>query len=94
MDLSTLNAMQRVYSELLRLAVPDAAVESVWIVRPLPSERDIASRANTTRETVSRAIGRLRNADIVKKMKGKNLYILDRARLEQIKQTLEVAIGT
>ena len=87
MDLSTLGAMQRVYGEILRLAVPDAASPDLWIVRPVPPEREIAGRASTTRETVARALGQLRDGGIVRR-KGRNLYILNRARLEQIVQLL------
>ncbi len=87
MDLSTLGAIQRVYAELLRLAVPDAASPDLWVVRPVPPEREIAGRASTARETVARALGQLRDGGIVRR-KGRNLYILNRARLEQIVQLL------
>ena len=83
MDLSILNAFQRVYSEVLRLAVPDAGVSTQWIVRPYPPEREIASRAATTRETVARAMGQLGKAELVKR-KGRNLYIFDRPKIEAI----------
>ena len=79
--LATLNAAQRVYAELLRLAVPDAAVAGLWILRPCPTEREIASRTGATRETVDRAIRQLRQNGVVRR-KGSNLYLLDRARLE------------
>ncbi len=79
--LATLNAAQRVYAELLRLAVPDAAVAGLWILRPCPTEREIASRTGATRETVDRAIRQLRQSGVVRR-KGSNLYLLDRARLE------------
>ncbi len=87
MDLSTLGAMQRVYGEILRLAVPDAASPDLWIVRPVPPEREIAGRTSTARETVARALSQLRQGGIVRR-KGRNLYILDRARLEQIVEML------
>jgi CRP/FNR family cyclic AMP-dependent transcriptional regulator len=81
MELSTLAASQRVYAELLRMAQPDAAVPSLWVVRSLPPLREIASRVSTTRETVARAMGHVYSQEIVRK-KGRNLYIMDRARLE------------
>lgn len=87
MDLSTLGAMQRVYGEILRLAVPDAASPDLWIVRPVPSEREIGGRTSTARETVARALRQLRQGGIVRR-KGRNLYILDRARLEKIVEML------
>ena len=87
MDLGTLGAMQRVYVEILRLAVPDAASPDLWIVRPVPTEREIAGRTSTARETVARALSQLRQGGIVRR-KGRNLYILDRARLEKIVEML------
>ena len=83
MDLSTLSAYQRVYTDLLRMAIPDAAVAQHWVVRPYPPEREIASRSSTTRETVARAMGQLRQSKMVLR-KGRNLYILDRPRLEAL----------
>ena len=87
MDLSTLGAMQRVYLEILRPAVPDAASPDLWIVRPVPTERESAGRTSTARETVARALSQLRQGGIVRR-KGRNLYILDRARLEKIVEML------
>ena len=87
MDLATLGAMQRVYAELLRIAVPDAAVTGLWVLRPCPTEREIASRAGTARETVARAIRQLRQAGLVRR-KDRKLYILDRKRLETITRAL------
>lgn len=81
MELSTLAASQRVYAELLRMAKPDAAGAGLWIVRPLPPLREIASRVSTTRETVARAMGHISTEEIVRR-KGRNLYIMDRGRLE------------
>lgn len=88
MELSTLAASARVYSELLRMAKPDAAVPGYWIVRPLPPLREIASRASTTRETVNRAITHLYPTDLIRR-KGRNLYITDRPRLERLMRQLQ-----
>jgi CRP-like cAMP-binding protein len=87
MDLATLGAMQRVYAELLRVAVPDVAVAGLWVLRPCPTEREIASRAGTARETVARAIRQLRQAGLVRR-KDRKLYIMDRRRLETITRAL------
>ena len=81
MELSTLAASQRVYAELLRMAQPDAAVPDLWVVRSLPPLREIASRVSTTRETVARAMSHLYRDEVVRK-KGRNLYLMDRERLE------------
>ena len=81
MELSTLAATQRVYAELLRMAQPDAAVPSLWVVRPLPPLREIAGRVSTTRETVARAMSQLYSNGLLRR-KGRNLYLMDRAKLE------------
>jgi CRP-like cAMP-binding protein len=82
MDLSTLGAVQRVCLELLQLASPDPGGSGGWVVWPLPTQKEIASQASTTRETVARAIGQLAAAGVVER-KGKSLYIRDRSRLEE-----------
>jgi len=82
MELSTLAATQRVYAELLRMARPDAAVPSLWVIHPLPPLREIASRISTTRETVARALSQLYPTGLVRR-KGKSLYIPDRNKFEQ-----------
>lgn len=88
MDLSTLGATQRVYAELLRLSEPDAAVPGLWVVKPCPTEREIASRVGTARETVDRAIRQLRFAGLVRR-KDRKLYLMDKAKLEAITQALD-----
>jgi len=88
MELSTLQAAQRVYAELLRMAQPDAAVPGLWVVRPLPPMHEIASMTSTTRETVNRAISQLYDGGVLKR-KGRNLYIMDRTKLEEIVQSLQ-----
>ena len=82
-ELSTLAASQRVYSELLRMAVPDAVVPGQWVIRSLPPLRQIASRVGTTRETVARAMAQVYGVDLVRR-KGRNLYLMDRAKLEAL----------
>ncbi len=96
MDLSTLKAVQRVCVELLRLTKPDAAVGDLWVIRPMLSHSDIASRAGTTRETVARVLGRLSSNGIIE-TKHKALYIRDKVRLEKMSVRVEergkIAIG-
>ncbi|MCG8358153.1 MAG: Crp/Fnr family transcriptional regulator [Kiloniellales bacterium] len=82
MELSTLAATHRVYAEILRMAQPDAAVPDLWVVRPLPPLREIASRVSTTRETVARALGQLYPSGLLRR-KGRNLYLMDRTALQQ-----------
>jgi CRP-like cAMP-binding protein len=88
LELSTLQAAQRVYAELLRMAQPDAAVPGLWVVRPLPPMHEIASMTSTTRETVNRAISQLYPSGLLKR-KGRNLYIMERNKLEDIVQSLQ-----
>jgi CRP-like cAMP-binding protein len=88
MELSTLAATQRVYAELLRMARPDAAVPSLWVIHPLPPLREIASRISTTRETVARALSQLYPTGLVRR-KGKSLYIPDRDKFEQTLAALQ-----
>jgi len=92
MELSTLQAAQRVYAELLRMAQPDAAVPGLWVVRPLPPMHEIASMTSTTRETVNRAISQLYPSNLLKR-KGRNLFLMDRAKLEEIVQSLQAHHG-
>ena len=88
MELSSLAATHRVYAELLRMAKPDAAVPGLWVVRPLPPLREIASRVSTTRETVARALGQLYPVDLLRR-KGRNLYLMDRDALQEIIYALQ-----
>jgi hypothetical protein len=70
MELSTLAATQRVYAELLRMAEPDTAVPDLWVIRPLPPVREIASRVSTTRETAARALGQLYPTGLIRRKDG------------------------
>lgn len=80
MDLSTLGAVQRVYLELLRLAKEEDIAAATWVIYPMPTQAQIASRASTTRETVARVIGQLAQEDLVAR-KGRSLYLRDRDTL-------------
>lgn len=92
MDLSTLRAVQRVYVELLCLTQPDAAVKNLWVIRPMLSHSEIASRANTTRETVARVLGQLAHAGIVER-KHRALYIRDKDKLEKLAENTGPELG-
>ena len=88
MELSTLAASNRIYAELLRMAEPDAAGTGLFVIRNLPPLREIASRVGTTRETAARAMAQIYRTDIVRR-RGRNLYLLDRAALEDRIKALE-----
>ena len=80
-EISGLTEVQRVYLELLRLAVPDPAAEGGWLVRPAPLHKEIAGWAGTTTDVVGRALGHLMKSGLVQRRPG-GLHILDRRRLE------------
>jgi len=83
MDLSTLRAFKRVYVELLRLARPDPTAADAWLVRPMPTQTEIAGRAGTARETVARVLGDLAHDGIVER-KGRTLHLLYKQELERL----------
>lgn len=87
LDLSTLGAVQRVCQELLRMAEPDPVTPGSWLIYPMPTQSAIASRVSTTRETVARVLGQLSNDELVLK-KGKNLYLKDKAGIEELISSL------
>ncbi len=88
MDLSTLGAFQRVYLELLRLSRTDPDHPETLIIDPMPGQKDIASQASTTRETVTRAISQLVADGVVERTK-KRLLIADRHRFERLAAALD-----
>ncbi|MCG8493292.1 MAG: Crp/Fnr family transcriptional regulator [Sneathiellales bacterium] len=92
LDLSTLGAVQRVCQELLRMAEPDPVTPNSWLIYPMPTQSVIASRVSTTRETVARVLGQLAGDDLVLK-KGKNLYLKDKAGIEEFISNLAVTPG-
>ncbi len=83
MDLATLSAYQRVYSELLKLIKPDPVRQGSWLIYPLPTQAQIAAQASTTRETVARVLSHL-SADGVAERKSKTLYVRQVERLRQL----------
>jgi CRP/FNR family transcriptional regulator, cyclic AMP receptor protein len=82
-DLSTLGSLQRVWRELLRLARPDPARPGGWRIEPLPTQRGLAARAGTARETVARALAQLSQEEVAQR-RGRALLIPDLARLERL----------
>ena len=83
LEIGNLQATSRIYVELLRLAERDETVPDLWIVKPLPPLRELASTAGTTREIVSGALKQLYPSGVLRR-KGDALYILDRTALEDI----------
>lgn len=89
MDLATLSAYQRVYRQILDLMRPDPVRPESWLIYPLPTQAQIASRASTTRETVARVLSQLAQAGIADR-KSKTLYVRDVARLREMAKRLSM----
>jgi CRP-like cAMP-binding protein len=76
-ELSTRDAQNRVYAELLRLAKTGGGLEpNTALIHPVPVHGDIAAKVSTTRETVARAMSDLAHKSLVRKTE-KGLLILD-----------------
>ena len=80
-EISGLTEVQRVYLELLRLAVPNPEGDGHWEIRPVPLHKEIAGWAGTTTDIVGRALGHLMKAGLVQRRSGA-LLVLDRKRIE------------
>jgi CRP-like cAMP-binding protein len=87
MDLATLSAYQRVYSEILKLMKADPVRPDSWLIYPLPTQAQIAAQASTTRETVARVLSHLA-ADGIAERKSKTLYVRQVDRLKQLCEKL------
>jgi CRP/FNR family cyclic AMP-dependent transcriptional regulator len=82
-QVSSVAATNRVYSELLSRAEQDPTVPDLWVIKPLPPIRELASTAGTTREFVSKTLNRLYPSGLIRR-KGNNLYVMDRSALEEL----------
>ncbi len=82
-EVSSVKSTNRVYAELLRLAEPDPAAPDLWVIKPLPPLRELASKSSTTRELVASALNRLYPSGLIRR-RGNNLYIINRAAVEDI----------
>jgi CRP/FNR family transcriptional regulator, cyclic AMP receptor protein len=82
-EFSTLGVPSRVYSELLRCAVPIPGKNREALLSPAPHRSDLAARVSTNREAVSRTITDLKRKEIIRK-EGKDLRILDLEALRKL----------
>ena len=87
MGLATLSAINRVHGELLRMSAPDVvdragddSDDNTALISPIPTHSEIAARASTTRETVSRAMSQLARVCILERTET-TVKILDLERL-------------
>ena len=78
-DVTTLNAEQRLISELLRLAHP-ADESDVAFVEPLPTQQEFATMIFSQRESVGRDMSKLKELGLIER-KGRQLKILSVRRL-------------
>jgi len=92
MDLATLSAYQRVYSEILKLMKADPVRPDSWLIYPLPTQAQIAAQASTTRETVARVLSHL-SADGIAERKSKTLYVRQVDRLRQLCEKMPTPKG-
>lgn len=80
-----LGGAQRVYAELLRIAVPDPADPQRLEVSPAPLHKDLAQRVDTTPDVVARALAQAMRAELLARQ-GSRLVINDVTRLELLIQ--------
>jgi len=81
MDLSTLDAHNRIYSEMLRQArTGGGRPPNTAIIHPVPVHSDIAARVSTTRETVARVLSELTHKGLLQR-EHDSLVILDLGQL-------------
>ncbi|HCV20336.1 MAG TPA: hypothetical protein DF863_02570 [Gammaproteobacteria bacterium] len=64
-EFSTLSSRNRIHAELLRLADPQRHEDGSAEIAPPPTHADLASRTNTTRESVTRELNRLKKAGLL-----------------------------
>jgi CRP/FNR family transcriptional regulator, cyclic AMP receptor protein len=86
-EVTTLGAIARVCRELLRLARADER-SGTWLIAPMPTQRDLAGLAGTTRETVARTLAQLSREGLIRRS-GRTLRIRDRAALEAASADLQ-----
>lgn len=83
-EFSTLTVSNRIHAELLRLAGGNTGEDTAKIAPP-PRHVDIASRVSTHREAVTREMGALTRAGIIRQDRNA-LHILDMPRLTEMVQ--------
>jgi CRP/FNR family transcriptional regulator, cyclic AMP receptor protein len=88
MDLTTLSAINRVHTEILRMSTPDEDGDNTALISPIPTHSDIAAWASTTRETVSRVLSNLARVFILER-DDKALRILDVVRLKDMIEAVD-----
>jgi CRP/FNR family cyclic AMP-dependent transcriptional regulator len=81
-DIVLLKANQRICIELLRLA--SVNVDDRLLIKDMPTQEVFSKTVGTSRETVIRTMKRLTELGIIKKISGRNIYINDQNKLENM----------
>jgi CRP/FNR family cyclic AMP-dependent transcriptional regulator len=81
-ELRALNVSGRIHCELLRLADKGERTSEGIVINPAPTHQELADRAGTHREAVTRELGYLSKVKIIRRKKRK-LVIIDLAALEK-----------
>ncbi len=81
-DLITLGANARVLNELIKKTDEIGISNNKAVIENFPVHYEIARRASTTRETVTRVLSMLTKRGIIKR-RGKDIEIIDVAVLER-----------
>jgi CRP/FNR family cyclic AMP-dependent transcriptional regulator len=81
-DITFLKANQRICIELLRLA--SVNVDDRLLIKDMPTQEVFSKTVGTSRETVIRTMKRLTELGIIKKISGRNIYINDQNKLENM----------
>ena len=81
-DISLLGVEQRVCIELIRMAQPDLANPGSHVILEMPTQVNFASMVGSSRETISRIFGRLKDDAIITRF-DRGYRIPSRERLKQ-----------
>ena len=80
---SGLSPRQRVFGELIQLAVPNPVGDGSWVIEKVPNHDEIAARSGTEKTEVAMAIGTLARDGIIER-KHRTLVIRDQPRLSML----------
>ncbi len=78
-----LSPRQRVFAELIQLAVPNPVGDGSWLIDKVPNHDEIASKSGTEKTEVAMAIGTLARDGIIER-KHRTLVIRDHPRLTML----------
>jgi len=80
---SGITPRQRVFTELIQLAVPNPIGDGSWLIDKVPNHDEIATRSGTEKTEVAMAIGTLARDGIIER-KHRTLVIRDHPRLTML----------